>query len=298
MVIQDLQIRSAEEKDLLALNTFLNFGETVHRHLDWRTPADWLGQPPFHLLLSNNRILAALACPPDPPNVAWVRLFAASHHINTGKAWHLLFEKCQQDLAGQPETTLIAAVSIHQWFTDILLECDFNRFQDIIVLEWQQASPPPRQLLNDLNIRAMRAVDLAAVEVIDRLAFQSLWQIRLNGLRAAFQHMAYASVVEKDDTIVGYQITTYNPFGAHLARLAVHPDLQGQGIGQKLVIDLLHHFHRKRVTKITVNTQSDNLASQKLYQNLEFKRTGEQFPVMTRQISRGLSLANPNSLVC
>jgi ribosomal protein S18 acetylase RimI-like enzyme len=288
MVIQDLQIRSAEEKDLLALNAFINFGETVHRHLDWRTPADWLGRPPFHLLLSNNRILAALACPPDPPNVAWVRLFATSHHIDTGKAWRLLLEKCQQDLEGQPETTLFAAVSIHQWFADILLECDFNRFQDIIVLEWQQASPPPRQPLNDLNIRTMKAVDLAAVEVIDRLAFQSLWQIRLNGLRAAFQHMAYASVIEKDDSIVGYQITTHNPFSAHLARLAVHPDLQGQGIGQKLVIDLLHHFHQKRVTKITVNTQSDNLASQTLYRNLEFKRTGEQFPVMTRKISGGL----------
>ena len=286
MVIQDLQIRSAQVNDIMALNAFLSNEDTVHRHLDWRTHADWLGYQPFHLLLSNNRILAALACPPDPPNVAWVRLFAASYQINTGKAWHLLFEKCHQHLADQPETTIYAAVGVHEWFTNILLENDFNRFQDIIVLEWQKPSPPPRLSLNDLNIRTLTTADLIAVEAIDRLAFEPLWQIRLNGLRAAFQHAAYASVVEKDGVIIGYQITTRNTYSAHLARLAVHPDLQRQGIGQMLVIDLLDHFHRKRMYRITVNTQSDNLASLALYRHLDFKRTGEQFPVLTQKISR------------
>ena len=135
----------------------------------------------------------------------------------------------------------------------------------------------------------MTAADLVAVESIDRLAFESLWQIRLTGLAAAFQHAAYASVIEKDGAIIAYQITTQNPYSAHLARLAVHPDLQGQRIGQKLVIDLLDHFHRKRIHHITVNTQSNNLASQALYRSLNFKRTGEQFPVMVYNNANSIS---------
>ena len=288
MVIQDIQIRKAEEKDARALSAFLSFEETVHRHLDWRAPTDWLGRQPYHLILSKDRIMAALACPTDPPNVAWVRLFAASHQINTAQAWQLLFEKCQQDLADQSGKIFVAAVSLHDWFTDILTRNDFIPHQDIIVFEWQQKSPPPRQQLNGLKFRTMTTADLVDVEVIDRLAFEPLWQIRLSGLAAAFQHAAYASIAEKDGAIIGYQITTHNPYGAHLARLAVHPDQQGQRIGQMLVIDLLEHFHQKKIHRITVNTQSDNLASQALYRNLDFKLTGEQFPVLVYNYSNSI----------
>jgi [ribosomal protein S18]-alanine N-acetyltransferase len=280
MALQDFKIRSAENKDAYALNAFLSFEDTVHRHLDWRAPADWLGCQPYHLLLSKDRLLAALACPPDPPEIAWVRLFAAAQRINTGEAWRLLFEKCQQDLADKATTIIYAAVSLQDWFTNILKDHNFSHYQDIIVLEWQQASPPSRQPMHDLNFRTMTTVDLVSVEIIDRLAFEHLWQIRLNGITAAFQHAAYASVVEKDGAIIAYQITTHTPYSAHLARLAVHPDLQGQRIGQRLVIDLLHYFHQKGIHRITVNTQSDNLASQALYRNLDFKHTGEQFPVL------------------
>jgi len=41
----------------------------------------------------------------------------------------------------------------------------------------------------------------------------------------------------------------------------------------------------KGVTRLTVNTQSDNLASLALYEKMGFTVTGEKFPVYCYQVS-------------
>jgi ribosomal protein S18 acetylase RimI-like enzyme len=66
---------------------------------------------------------------------------------------------------------------------------------------------------------------------------------------------------------------------AHLARLAVLPEIQGRGIGRALVQDLFAQLVRNGVYRVSVNTQNDNATSLRLYQRLGFVRTGEQYPV-------------------
>ncbi len=73
-----LIVEPAEFEDRHSLANLIHFGSYVHRHLDWRPPLDWLGQTPFLIARSEGEIVGALASPPDPPNVAWIRLFAAS----------------------------------------------------------------------------------------------------------------------------------------------------------------------------------------------------------------------------
>ncbi len=68
-------IRPATTEDQNALSGLLNFHGAIHRHLDWKPTMDWLGKQPFWLMESDHHLLGALAIPPDPPHVAWVRLF-------------------------------------------------------------------------------------------------------------------------------------------------------------------------------------------------------------------------------
>ncbi|MBI3362889.1 MAG: GNAT family N-acetyltransferase, partial [Chloroflexi bacterium] len=65
--------------------------------------------------------------------------------------------------------------------------------------------------------------------------------------------------------------------GAHLARLAVSPDYQGQGIAAALVADAVSYFERSHADRLTVNTQQDNYASLAVYKRLGFAPTGEMF---------------------
>jgi ribosomal protein S18 acetylase RimI-like enzyme len=98
-------------------------------------------------------------------------------------------------------------------------------------------------------------------------------------LEIAFRQSAIATVAEINGSIAGYQISTSTQAGGHLARLAVHPEYQGRGIGYGLVLDMLSQFRRRGAHAVTANTQHDNLVSLSLYQKAGFERTGEEYPL-------------------
>jgi ribosomal protein S18 acetylase RimI-like enzyme len=95
---------------------------------------------------------------------------------------------------------------------------------------------------------------------------------------------ASATVAEDDSGLIGYQLSTRNPLGAHLARLGVRPEAQGRGVGAALVSQLLHEFNVEQLGRLSVNTQADNTASLSLYKKIGFVRTGEHFPVFVYPI--------------
>jgi ribosomal protein S18 acetylase RimI-like enzyme len=94
----------------------------------------------------------------------------------------------------------------------------------------------------------------------------------------------YATVAENEKGIIGYQLSTGSGQRAHLARLAVHPAVQGKGAGRALLNDLFMYLIQTGVPRLSVNTQSDNQVSLSLYQRMGFVRTGEQYPVYTFDI--------------
>ena len=111
----------------------------------------------------------------------------------------------------------------------------------MIVLKWQGDVPANPQ--HQSKIRAMRDDDLEVIESIDHASFPPIWQNSLAGLRKAYHQTGIRTVAVKDDKIIGYQISTTMTIYGHLARLAVHPEYQEQGIGYGLVYDLLKQFN-------------------------------------------------------
>jgi ribosomal-protein-alanine N-acetyltransferase len=130
----------------------------------------------------------------------------------------------------------------------------------------------------------MEVEDLYAVEEVDKAAFGPIWQNSYSGLELAYQQSAVSTVAEIGRKIIGYQISTATAMGGHLARLAVQPDFQGQGIGYELVQDLLAQFKRRGAMTVTVNTQHNNATSLSLYHRTGFMATGEEYPVYQYQI--------------
>ncbi|MBN2387026.1 MAG: GNAT family N-acetyltransferase [Anaerolineales bacterium] len=274
-----LQVRPAVLTDQSPLARLLHLGPQVHRHLDWRTPLDWIGTPPFLLAEQNQRIVAALACPPDPGRIAWIRLFVNSGVLPLDETWAVLWQAARQELDRKGGGFLVAAIALQAWLRDLLQEAHFDHRQDIVMLERSGRPLDEVPLPEGISVRLMMTYDLPVVAEVDALAFEPLWQNSLSALNRAYPQAVVATLAEKEGRVLAYQISTPNPLGAHLARLAVRPEAQGLGLGYTLVADLLQRLAQRNIQHLTVNTQSDNVTSLNLYRKIGFRVTDEHYPV-------------------
>jgi [ribosomal protein S18]-alanine N-acetyltransferase len=271
-------IRPAAEKDRQQLASLIHFETFVHRHLDWRAPLDWVGFSPCLVAEKNGSLVATLISPPDPPDIAWIRLFAVATNFDTKEAWGRLWPEAKARITADRGIT-VAAIPLQYWFREILEMSGFQQINTVIMLLWERASGIPERSEPQVVLRPMNYDDLPVVGQLDAAAFGPLWRNSLDSLELAFQQAAIATVVEDRGKLVGYQISTASPMGGHLARLAVLPAYQGKGIGYSLVQDTLDQFNRRGAVRVTVNTQQDNLASLALYKKAGFQETKEKYPV-------------------
>lgn len=278
MIEVNLQVRPAVPQDQHQIANLMFFESHVHRHLDWHAPLEWLGSPFYWVVEENSRIVAAMACPQAPQGVAWVRLFTHARQLPLDDAWTVLWNIAQKNLGRQGGAT-VALIAMQQWLKDLLVRNHFVHNLDIIMLEWRGSFAPQKAPVEGVRVRTMTGADLPAVAALDALAFSPLWQNPLDALEKALPQSTSATVLEDARGLVGYQISTANPFGAHLARLAVRPDAQRRGLGALIVTDLIQRLNKKGILRLTVNTQSDNHASLALYSKMGFVETGERFPV-------------------
>ena len=270
-----ITLRLAEDEDRKKLASLIHFSPWVHRHLDWRPPLDWVGYQPYLLAERAGQLLAALTCPPDPPEVAWIRLFAISSEITVEEAWDVLWPAAHEYLWG----VTVAAIPLQGWCSKLLLNAQFDHTHDVAMFAWENQHLPPESEVPDCILRLMNYDDLNLIRELDGIAFGPIWQQSIEMLEIAFQQASIATVAETPEGIIGYQISTAGSGGGHLARLAVHPQVRGQGVGYALARDLLVQFHRRGSLRVTVNTQIDNDASLALYKKVGFHPTGEVFPV-------------------
>jgi ribosomal protein S18 acetylase RimI-like enzyme len=279
-----LQVRPAVLSDQRPIANLIHFSSHIHRHLDWRGPLDWISSPPFFVIESQGQVTAALGCPPDPPTVAWVRLFVNSGKIPIQESWQILWDKARSELAHKGQF-VSAAIVLQEWLQDLLLSSGFTSHQSIIMLERDGGHPAEIALEPEISLRPMMPFDLPAVARLDASAFELLWQNALPVLEHAYPQAVWATVAEIDGQVIGYQLSTRNPLGVHLARLAVQPAMQGKGLGYAIVVDLIEQAARHGISHLTVNTQSDNVTSLALYKRMDFRETGERYPVYQIQVS-------------
>jgi ribosomal protein S18 acetylase RimI-like enzyme len=280
-------VRPAVTKDHQQLSNLIFFESRLHRHLDWRSPLEWLGAPFYWALEEEGQITAALACPTERDRIAWVRLFVYTGRWSAESAWHLIWATAREEIA-RAGGARVAAIAIQPWFQDVLAGSGFENRQQIVMLEWRYqpslASSGPRGR-SGIQIRRMTEADLPEVEKTDAASFDPLWQNPLESIRKAFSQALYATVAENEQGIIGYQLSTGGGQRAHLARLAVHPAVQGKGGGRALLNDLFRYITYAGISRLSVNTQSDNPASLSLYQRMGFLRTGEEYPVYTFDVA-------------
>lgn len=151
---------------------------------------------------------------------------------------------------------------------------DFDHLEDVITMEL--ADPPlEAEIMDGLTFLPVQPDTpfYDAIRRIDDRAFPWLWR---NG------PTEFASYIQMSDVriFVGllagspvsyFGVTLYNDWG-HLDRIAVWPDVQGQGIGYQTLAFATALMARSGAGTIGLSTQGHNLQSRRLYKRFGFVR--------------------------
>ncbi|MBL8058834.1 MAG: hypothetical protein JNK29_19170, partial [Anaerolineales bacterium] len=199
-----LQARPATPDDRLAIQTLTRYEVHVHSHLDWKPVEDWLGQQPFVVAERGTRLVGALACPPDLPDTAWVRLFVAMEGLEAARVWEGLWPLAEASLREQ-RLQQIAALSLEPWTEPLYRSAGFRHTHSVVVLARRPGPPPAGAAPAGVRLRPASGEEVAELAAVDAAAFAAPWQLSAEMVRLACAQAEYVSVAEQAGQIIGYQ---------------------------------------------------------------------------------------------
>jgi ribosomal-protein-alanine N-acetyltransferase len=215
---------------------------------------------------------ALLACPDRSP-VAWVRLAVLDDALDVGEWLNLALPPVLDSLRRRRMQKL-AWMDYGGWAGPHLGARGFKRFTEVITLVKLDRDLPDTGAV-DARTRLAWGADSPAIVAVDRAAFTPHWWHSESTIRRRTATSSHLAVAELAGEVVGYAEGELRLPAAHLNRIAVHPAHQGHGIGTLLLRDTLRAFWRCGAEHVTLNTQTDNRCSQRLYRRFGFEPTGD-----------------------
>lgn len=135
-----------------------------------------------------------------------------------------------------------------------------------------------------VRVRRFSAADLPGILEVENAAFEPLWRYDAAGFLEVNEQYPYFVVAEDDSGIVGYQFNAVDGDVGYLVRIAVHPRVEGQGVGTRLMAEAVHYFVSKRTRKILLNTEEGNHRAHRLYERFAFQLVHPRGFVLGRDI--------------
>ncbi len=288
-------IRVATKADAGAILRLLNTAVYSHIHVDWHLPGDWIGAPGFVVLpkaekpAGKNSLTAklfpdhtdlagCLAATADPLPVAWVRVAAirdknAAEQALTGMLAHVVSALRHQG------ATRLAWLTVEEWPQPLLPQFGFFQGSHIETYVKEDRHLPEVTAVPGLIIRQVYSTDFGALAELEEASFAPLWRQSAQALAVARPQSLSFDVALLDDELVGYQLSARADAGAHLVRLTVHPEKHGLGIGSALLKHAFAYYYRQGLYTVSLNTQVENSASQKLYLKFGFRPSQQRMPI-------------------
>jgi ribosomal protein S18 acetylase RimI-like enzyme len=183
--------------------------------------------------------------------------------------------------------TGISALASESWLREALAGSGFV-LADRVISYLRCDLPMPTTIKQPARLRALMPTDADALLALNAAAFEPLWRYdaqRVLSWMITADHGVVAEL-EPDGPPVGFALTTSQVLEeyAQLIRLAIHPDLQGQGIGRQLLVDAIQYAHRSGARGLMLNTQESNVVSRHMYHSLGFESIAPAVPVMVYRL--------------
>jgi ribosomal-protein-alanine N-acetyltransferase len=290
----EAEIRIADQADSGAITRLLEHAPYTHIHADWHYPSEWLGSPTFvivpesaaggrrsfssRLFGDHGPLAGCLAVAADPEPAAWTRVAAIADTVRGSELMALMLSAIVAPLR-EANVSQIAWLLVEEWPEMWLPDLGFEKINEVVTYSKLGTNPPRISLPDGLEIRPVKTSDLAVLAEIESRAFEPLWRHSERGLSLARQQAISFDVAWLGESPVGFQFSTPTLQGAHLSRITIAPEMQGSGVGSAVLAHALEGYAQKGISWITLNTQLDNVVSQRLYEKFGFQRSSESFPV-------------------
>lgn len=288
------QTRLASPNDVGAMTSLLQQAKFLHFHADWQLPIDWIGQPVFLVAEPQTppktnpftghktRLEGCLAIVGSPPPVAWVRVVGIRQTLTT---LELLMAKIEPQLQ-QAGISTIGWLPSDEWVSQWVTNIGFHQSTELETYVKMDLHHSIEQRQSPLHIRSATPQDIPALEQLEIASFDPLWRYDTQSLHYALDEAYRFEVAMLEDSIIGYMIVTELPRKVvHLARLAIAPQYQGKGFASALLSYTLRQCQKEGVQNVSLNTQTNNQASQRLYKRFGFQPTGHRVPVWVKELS-------------
>jgi ribosomal-protein-alanine N-acetyltransferase len=225
--------------------------------------------------------------PPAAPGRAYLRLLALAAGYQPASSGSQLLAPAIERFERQPAPHLLIVHAVEPWLADLLVAAGFELAEEVQTfrLDLRASHTESKPVAGDLvSLRPMQIADLDVVAQLDAVAFDPLWHY---GVKALWELLfsGRGQVALMGERIVGYTALAQRNDEIHLTRIAVAPDVQGQGIGRLLLADAIGYARQQGARAVTLNTQVNNARSQHLYQAYGFRPTRQVLPVYTRLIT-------------
>lgn len=281
-----LQMRASRAEDAKKVRHLLESAPFSHWHVDWHVPGDWLGTPYFWVA-ENGRgeIVAGLLATADPPPAAWVRVAAFRSGRTAPMLLFQMLAELEVPLQQQGVTELGWLLPV-EWPDTWVTGVGFRQATAIVSMIKPDLHLPHRPVKPGIHIRPVHEQDFPRLAAIEAQAFDPLWRHSAGGLEMGRQASFSFDVAEWQNQVVGFQYSTHSQeaYTAHLVRMTVSPLAQGRGIGSALLAQAIMTYQQHGLHQVTLNTQVDNIPSQRLYTRYGFYQSGPQVPVWVRQV--------------
>jgi ribosomal-protein-alanine N-acetyltransferase len=275
--------RAATERDITAVSHLLRDGAYHFFNAPGSDLPALLASNQALVLAMGAQVIAAAIADWPIEQVCWLRGLMVAHGVALSDAFDMLLPPFHAMLAARGLSHVFYAgdMSADSWIQPALLRRGYVRETDVIVYENRRLDIPStgRQ---DITLRHAEPVDLPAIMAVDQAAFAPQWVKDEGVLSPAIADVPFFIVAELHGQIVGYAFATahFNGRLVHLVRIAVHPAQHGQGIGVRLLAQVVAYARLSGAESLTLNTQLENTRAQRLYEWFGFQRTGERQRVL------------------
>jgi ribosomal protein S18 acetylase RimI-like enzyme len=137
-----------------------------------------------------------------------------------------------------------------------------------------------------VRLRRLRPTMLLEAAEIDRRSFSTPWandRAALDDITAATPHHRSRSV-HVARRMAAFSISGRADHVGYVQRLAVDPSARRRGFARLLLDDAMHWMRRRDVTRVLVNTASDNHAALRLYRSAGFVEQPGELVILERAL--------------
>jgi ribosomal-protein-alanine N-acetyltransferase len=124
------------------------------------------------------------------------------------------------------------------------------------------------------TVRLMTVDDIEQICEIEQESFTMPWSAAAFYNELTHNQFAHYMVVERDGRVIGYGGMWNVLDEAHVTNIAVRAAYRGQGIGERIMRELMHAAVYLGSRKMTLEVRVSNAVAQNLYTKLGFRAAG------------------------